>query len=333
MGLFCTERINMAKPFKTIEQQLDILRSRKLEIDDELAARNALSSYGYYEIVNGYKSFLLNSLSEEEEFREGEIFSHLLSLYQLDKEIRNGVIESTLEVELALRTAIAYVISERFGEEESRYLKKSNYMRGKKREGSTRYPLHQLFDKLNKILNEDLEPYKHYREQHGNIPPWILLKGTTFGNLVNFYKLLKPTEKSKVISICYGLEERFVTESTKNMFTQTLNLIHSYRNRAAHSGRMFSYKSDKSIVYNEIFHEQMGITLKDYNAGRGQTGLHTLLTALSLFKNKRINFLLEFSIYYNSKKHCESYPQDLVLLCQETEIEEQLFKKNFLRYN
>ena len=53
MGLFCTERINMAKPFKTIEQQLDILRSRKLEIDDELAARNALSSYGYYEIVNG----------------------------------------------------------------------------------------------------------------------------------------------------------------------------------------------------------------------------------------------------------------------------------------
>lgn len=117
------------------------------------------------------------------------------------------------------------------------------------------------------------------------------------------------------------------------MFTQTLNLIHSYRNRAAHSGRMFSYKSDKSIVYNEIFHEQMGITLKDYNAGRGQTGLHTLLTALSLFKNKRINFLLEFSIYYNSKKHCESYPQDLVLLCQETEIEEQLFKKNFLRYN
>ena len=68
----------MAKPFKTIEQQLDILRSRKLEIDDELAARNALSSYGYYEIVNGYKSFLLNSLSEEEEFREGETFSHLL---------------------------------------------------------------------------------------------------------------------------------------------------------------------------------------------------------------------------------------------------------------
>jgi len=60
---------------------------------------------------SGYKSFLLNSLSEEEKFREGETFSHLLSLYQLDKEIRNGVIESTLEVELALRTAIAYVIS------------------------------------------------------------------------------------------------------------------------------------------------------------------------------------------------------------------------------
>ena len=70
----------MAKPFKTIEQQLDILRSRKLEIDDELAARNALSSYGYYEIVNGYKSFLLNSLSEEEKWKFYNEVSHLALL-------------------------------------------------------------------------------------------------------------------------------------------------------------------------------------------------------------------------------------------------------------
>ena len=32
---------------------------------------------------------------------------------------------------------------------------------------------------------------KHYRGYHGNVPPWIMLKGTTFGNLANFYKLQK----------------------------------------------------------------------------------------------------------------------------------------------
>lgn len=333
-GVFiCNEGDTMDKPFKTIDEQLDILRNRGLDIDNELEARNALSTYGYYEIVNGYKSFLLKRDSTEKQFLENESFSHLLSLYELDKEIRNGVIQATLEVEIALRTAIAYTISERFGAIESSYLRKSNYMRGKKREGSNRYPLHQLFDKLDKILQEDLEPYKHYREVHGNIPPWILLKGTTFGNLVNFYKLLKPTEKSKVISMCYGLEERFITDSIKNMFTQTLNLIHSYRNRAAHSGRIFSYKSNKSIVYNEVFHNQMKISLDDYNNGKGQTGLSTLLTALYLFKNKRIHFLLEFAIYYNTKLHCKKYSNDLTLLCHETEIDKHLFEKNFERFS
>lgn len=201
-------------------------------------------------------------------------------------------------------------------------------MRGKKREGSNRYPLHQLFDKFNKILQEDLEPYNHYREVHGNIPPWILLKGTTFGNLVNFYKLLKSTEKVKVISICYGLEERFITDSVKNMFSQSLNLIHSYRNRAAHSGRIFSYKSNKRIEYNEIFHSQMEVTKQDYKVGRGQTGLHTLLTALSIFENKLIHFRLHFAIFYNSAQHYKKYPKDLTLLCQEMEIDTSLFITN-----
>lgn len=334
MGLFLLygELKYMTKPFKTIDEQLEILKDRNLVIDDELLARQSLSFYGYYEIVNGYKQFLLNTQAESERFTDGETFSHLLSLYQLDKEFRNGIMEATLEIELVLRTAIAYVIAEQFGELQSDYLKPKNYMRGKKREGSTRYPLHQLFDKFDKIINDDLEPYKHYRDYHGNIPPWILLKGTTFGNLVTFYKLLKPAEKISVISICFGLESRFITESVKNMFSQSLNLIHSYRNRAAHSGRIFSYKSKKFMEYNEIFHEFMGVSSSDYNNGKGKTGLYTLMAALGLFKNSRANFLLEFSIYYNSKKHCEIYPNDLLLLCHETEIELDIFEKNIAKY-
>lgn len=114
----------MLKPFKTIDEQLDILRERNLIIDNELGARSALLSYGYYEIVNGYKTFLLDPSKENEQFQENETFTHLLSLYELDKSIRNGVMEATLEVENTLRTAIAYTIAEKFGAEESLYLVK-----------------------------------------------------------------------------------------------------------------------------------------------------------------------------------------------------------------
>ena len=326
-------RYSVDKPFKNIDVQLDILRSRNLEIDDEKEAREALTIYGYYEIVNGYKSFILES-DDSDNFKTGETFSHLYSLYRLDKDIRNGVLRATLEVELSLRTAIAYTIAEDFGEKQTDYLNPRNYRRGHRRQNSNRYPLYQLLDKLNNIANDDIEPYKHYRENHGNIPPWILLKGTSFGNLVNFYKLLKPKQKDKVISICTGLPEQFITDSIKLMFAQALRMIHSYRNRAAHSGRLFSYRSQNIMEYNEPLHEKiMEITREEYNNGVGQTGLFTLQNILSIFKNRRSGFLFEFSVYYSIGYHCQYYPSDLDLLCEQTMINKTDMLRGIEKYS
>lgn len=47
------------KPFKTIKEQIQILKSRNLIFLNEETAKNALSRYGYYEIINGYKDFFL----------------------------------------------------------------------------------------------------------------------------------------------------------------------------------------------------------------------------------------------------------------------------------
>ncbi|WP_206424107.1 hypothetical protein [Vaginisenegalia massiliensis] len=52
----------MTKPFKTIDEQIEILTSRKLIIKNEDAAKESLMRFGYYEIINGYKNpFLLAS--------------------------------------------------------------------------------------------------------------------------------------------------------------------------------------------------------------------------------------------------------------------------------
>ena len=49
------------KPFTTIDQQIKILKDRNLKFLNEKAAREHLRSYGYYEIINGYKDYLLES--------------------------------------------------------------------------------------------------------------------------------------------------------------------------------------------------------------------------------------------------------------------------------
>lgn len=308
------------KPFADETKQIDILKSRKLDFLDENRAKRVLKRYGYYEIVNGYKMFLLDDDNTKERYKLGATFEHLTSLYELDKSIRNGVIQASLEIELSLRTAIAYTLAEDFGVEERQYLYYRNFRQGDTT-WSNDHPTNEraiLLNKLNHILSRNIEPLNHYRNNHGHIPPWILLKESTFGNLKYIFKLLKGPQKDKVISICYGIEISDVTDDLKALFKDTLSVVNSFRNRSAHSGKIFNFKSSiHKIGYNRTFHNKINITEAHYRRGLGQSDLYTLSKILSYFENGMAKINLDFYISYPIKKHCENYKEDLELLANE----------------
>lgn len=152
------------KPFSDFNKQINILENRNLTILDKEAANFALRNYGYYEIVNGYKIFLLDSSKTVKTFLEKETFEHLVSLYNLDKQIRNLVMQATLEIELSLRTALAYTLAEDFGVSESDYLNRKNYNRGKFQAKHKKYQRDFLLDMLKDIAaNRPVEPLRSYR--------------------------------------------------------------------------------------------------------------------------------------------------------------------------
>ena len=308
------------KPFADESKQIDILKSRELLFLDENKAKRVLKRYGYYEVVNGYKMFLLDDDNTKERYKSGATFEHLTSLYELDKSIRNGVIQASLEIELSLRTAIAYTLAEDFGVEERQYLYYRNFRQGDTT-WSNDHPTNEraiLLNKLNHILSRNIEPLNHYRSNHGHIPPWILLKESTFGNLKYIFKLLKGPQKDKVISICYGIDISDVTDDLKALFKDTLSVVNSFRNRAAHSGRIFNFKSAiHQIGYNKTFHNEIKITPAQYRRGLGQSDLYTLSKILSYFENGMAKINLDFYISYPIKKHCENYKEDLELLANE----------------
>ncbi|WP_225352224.1 hypothetical protein [Limosilactobacillus equigenerosi] len=68
------------KPFKTIDEQINILKSRGLIFENEDAAKNSLKQYGYYEIINGYKTPFLKEGSSEQ-FKSTATFEHIFALY------------------------------------------------------------------------------------------------------------------------------------------------------------------------------------------------------------------------------------------------------------
>ena len=51
--------VQSMKPFTNIDEQIELLKSRNLTFINESLARQSLTNYGYYEIVNGYKYFTI----------------------------------------------------------------------------------------------------------------------------------------------------------------------------------------------------------------------------------------------------------------------------------
>lgn len=64
--------------FTTIEQQIELLKSRNLVFKSEKNAKIILESYGYYEIINGYKDFYIKKLTLQ---NDTEMVLHLSKLH------------------------------------------------------------------------------------------------------------------------------------------------------------------------------------------------------------------------------------------------------------
>ena len=75
-----------AKVFRTIEEQLDILKSKGLKIEDYDRAKEILLRENYF-FLNGYRSPFLVSGSKR--FIDGSTFEELYALFTFDRYFRN----------------------------------------------------------------------------------------------------------------------------------------------------------------------------------------------------------------------------------------------------
>ena len=63
----------MEKTFKTINEQIELLKSRNLNIKNNEKAKEILLNNNYYYLINGYKELFLNKNSKKEKFNFNKI--------------------------------------------------------------------------------------------------------------------------------------------------------------------------------------------------------------------------------------------------------------------
>ncbi len=109
------------KPYHTFEEQLELLKSRGLEVTNDQVALEYLHRLGYYRLSGyWYPSRKLLPLStilskpnrpqREDNFIPGSKFQDAVELYVFDKKLRLLILDAIERVEVAIRVDIAYLL-------------------------------------------------------------------------------------------------------------------------------------------------------------------------------------------------------------------------------
>ena len=289
----------MEKIFKTIDEQIDILKSRKIIIDDYDKAYNLLSK----------NNLFIDFTSKEEKYINGTKLEELYALYEFDKDIKINFLKYLLLIENEIDTYIAYEFSKSYGHKN--YLVPTNFCNS-----SFKQPLIEKF-----IKDVDLEigyQYKnsnemimHYLDNYNYVPLWVLVRILSFGKISKFYSLMKPKEQNAV-SRKYNLRI--------HEFRIILHNLTLIRNICAHDEKLYDIKM-KNRISSTIYHKKLKIENKNGNYQYATRDLFSIIIALKLLLEKE-----QFNRFYAEIiKSIEKLKKELSIIS----IDKVMFKMGF----
>lgn len=209
------------KPFLTIDEQLGLLISRGLIVNDRENALNILRRTNYYR----FSAYSL-TLRKNDVFNPGVTFDNIYELYRFDDAFRKIIFQYSQYVEISLRSYIAYEISRKYGA--LGYMDSKNFVD----------PLHHLdfITKLQEEIGKSDDVFvAHYRQDFNSVfPMWVAIECMTFGNLSKFYKNLKFDDRTAVSKKYFGVSREYVEN--------WLQAAVFARNVSAHGGRFYNRK-------------------------------------------------------------------------------------------
>lgn len=319
------------KPFKTIDEQIDILKNnRHLAFNNIEAAKDILQRYGYYEIINGYKTpFLNNPKNDDDGYKASSSFEHIYDLYKLDRDIRRDTLQSLEYFEQTFKQALAYTIADLISESQARYTARSHYNTGKVHHRRRVYcDRDRLLKKFSHIVNSNNQPFKHYREDHNNIPPWIMIKGLTFGEAIYWFRLSKPQIRFKTISNLLNIDSILLSTANSQLkINQTigdlLSLYLNYRNLTAHGGRVYNHRSQRyrlrwlPLIYPNL----IKVNRSDFNHGKYRSSIGVVMQTLKLFDNPEPYEYLNIWLQVNLKDYLKKHSDDEKFLLSSMELD------------
>ena len=242
----------MSKPFKTIDEQIELLKSRGLKIVSIHRFKIYLQKYNYHNFINGYNdAFMINFDRSSNKYITGVESSNIIDLFNFDRTLSGYLLTNLQNIERQLSSALTYILGQELKQQNvlcCTLLNFHNYHYQKIFKIKNDNELNELYNNMTKLVyRRDDKLYNSYFDKKNKtykfceIPIWSLSLSWCFGDLLYIFSLLTDNIKYKII--------RFFTKLNFDIdtFTKTLNMLKTLRNRVAHNNVIFNYKYTKNL--------------------------------------------------------------------------------------
>ena len=252
------------KIFKTLDEQIYILKEKGLTINDYEKTKELLFRENYF-FISGYRHLFMKA-NKDKYFIEGTTFEELYATFCFDRYLRNIMFKHILIIENNIKSIISYQMSKKYGHKDKDYLNPQNFtqdtLRGRQ--------VHDVLNKMRRqIRTNGLEhtATMHYINNYGYIPMWILVKVLSFGMISEFYNILKEEDK-ELISKFYKID----IES----LSVYLSILSNFRKLCAHEEILY-YNRTQKVIPDTRYHKILNIEISDDEYIYGKNDLFAVL--------------------------------------------------------
>lgn len=270
-----------AKTFKTLDEQIDILTSKGLVVEDTLSAKSVLLRENYF-FLSGYRHLFMDP-DDNKKYLANTTFKELYSLFLFDRQLRNIIFKNVLIVENNLKSILSYVMSKNHGFKENNYLNPHNFVKDPKKNRQ----INDLIKKMKRQISVNGKRHTataHYLINYGYIPLWIVVKVLSFGIVGELFSILQYQDQKEIAD---------VFEINVDNLIEYLPILANYRNLCAHEDICYCNKTQKPIEDTK-YHQRLYITKSNGEYIYGKNDLFALVIILKQILNED-----DFNLFMN----------------------------------
>lgn len=233
------------------------LSSRGLTIGDYKVAKQYLYTNNYYNVINGYSKYFIDSNTSL--YYKDSNFDEITHLYFFDSEIKSTLLKSIIQAENHLKYITAHKFAKYTKGERYPYLNVKNYNPDNiLYVGDVISNFSTIIKKHNKKDAPNYNnPIKHYVRKHDDVPIWVIIEYLDMGGLYYFIRNLPTSlvnEISKSMLSFLSDHTKITCPLTPETLLSFVDNLRQVRNVCAHGNRLINFQTKQNIkFYSNVF--------------------------------------------------------------------------------